>query len=233
MRVDLAGRQFGCLTSLCPAGYRESSHTQLWHCRCGCGKDIIVGGNNLVSGNSESCGCVHGIAISDPITHAQFTALVVYDLARGVFNRRVAGRHYQVGDTLGFLDNSNGYVRLSIESKKYWAHRAAWFYVTGQWPEKQIDHIDRNRANNAWQNLREATQTQNNANAKKPINNTSGYKGVFFNSETNLFVAQIGFQNKNYQLGGYVDVVEAAKAYDAAAIKFFGEYARINFEQVA
>ena len=60
----------------------------------------------------------------------------------------------------------SGYYRLGFEGLDYYQHHLAWYYVTGIWPEEQIDHIDRNKGNNAFANLREATSQENTQNSK-------------------------------------------------------------------
>lgn len=228
-RANLTGQIFGHLTVVRFDKPLPSGHTALWRCRCSCGKEVSIRANNLVSGNSESCGCQHGLPVDYPIKHSQLLALVKYQPRTGKFIRTMPGRHCATGDVLGSLDKSNGYVRVTIEGKKYWAHRLAWFYTLGAWPEKQIDHKDTNRANNKWSNLRIATQTQNNGNCVLPKTNTSGFKGVSFDTRRKCFVAQIGHQGKNHYLGRFIKAEDAALKYDKAANSFFGEYARTNF----
>lgn len=100
--------------------------------------------------------------------------------------------------------------------------------MTGEWPEKQVEHKDINRANNAWSNLRLATQTNNNANHPKRSDNTSGFKGVGTTKAGRSF-AQIRFKGQHYYLGAYDTAEEAARVYDAKLIEFHGEFARTNF----
>src|ERR1044071_2910394 len=75
--------------------------------------------------------------------------------------------------------HSFGYRILRIDGKLYRAGRLVWLYMTGEWPEV-IDHIDLDRANDKFNNLRDATYSQNGQNKRKQSNNTSGYKGVTY-----------------------------------------------------
>lgn len=92
-----------------------------------------------------------------------------------------------------------------------------------------VDHRDRNGLNNQRANLRAATQQGNTANSKKPSDAmTSKYKGVWFDSARGKWAARIGFNNRGIHLGRFLTEAEAAKVYNDAAIKLFGEFARIN-----
>ena len=91
-----------------------------------------------------------------------------------------------------------------------------------------IDHIDGNTLNNQKINLRICTQSQNCGNQKIPINNTTGFKGVQFNKIQNRYYAQITVNKKNIYLGSFIDPIDAAKAYNEAAIKYKGEFANLN-----
>ena len=83
----------------------------------------------------------------------------------------------KIGDIAGAV-NSGGYVSIGLYGRRYYAHRLAWLYVTGYWPETIIDHRDRQRNNNRFANLRLATDTENAHNASIKKNNTSGVPGV-------------------------------------------------------
>jgi hypothetical protein len=92
----------------------------------------------------------------------------------------------------------------------------------------QVDHKDRNGLNCQRDNLRPATDTQNRANSKILASNTSGYKGVSWHKRAGKWAAAIQFKGKKYHLGLFHLAAEAAEAYNAAAVKFFGEYASLN-----
>jgi hypothetical protein len=92
-----------------------------------------------------------------------------------------------------------------------------------------IDHVNGDGLDNRRYNLRVTTQAQNATNTRRRSNNTSGFKGVSWHAECKAWRAQIRTGSKSYHLGLFATPEEAARAYDAAAIERFGQYARINF----
>ena len=93
------------------------------------------------------------------------------------------------------------------------------------------DHIDRDGLNNQRSNLRLATRSQNKANQKKHWKGTSKYKGVSWCSRDKVWTVRIKCTSKTINLGNFKDEIEAAKAYDIAAISFFKEFANLNFKE--
>jgi hypothetical protein len=167
--------------------------------------------------------------------------LMDYDPEAGRFTRIGAARpqsaHY-AGKPIGHLKhgshaNGGGYRLISVEGRRYRAHHLAWFYMTGEWPQTDIDHINGDRDDNRWCNLRSATRSQNIANMKTPSNNTSGIKGVSWSASHRKWRAQIGIgkcANGYYYtkfLGRFDTKEEAAEAYRVAAEARFGEFARL------
>lgn len=164
------------------------------------------------------------------LTHESLVAALSYDGGTGVFT----WRSYRTGTapkgaTAGNINtNKNGrkYLRICIDGKAFLAHRLAWFYVHGEWPELQIDHIDGDGLNNRIENLREATVSQQNQNRRMHKNNTSGVKGITWKKRRGKWQAQIEHQGKAIYLGSFENKEAAAEAYAVAAKKYHGEFAR-------
>lgn len=131
------------------------------------------------------------------------------------------------GKKVGWM-HDQGYCCLTINNKKYKLHILAWFYMTGVWPKVDIDHIDNNRSNNKWLNLREATPSQNGANSLLNTNNTSGYKGVSWNKIRQKYEVYIKIGYTKKHLGLYKTLEKSSAVYDEAALKYFGEFALTN-----
>lgn len=120
----------------------------------------------------------------------------------------------------------DGYVSISALGFKYLAHRLAWFYVHGVWPENIIDHINNDRTDNRIENLREASENSRNQGLRS--DNTSGFRGVSFSKEHGKWVARIVHNYRQHVLG-YFDVKEdAIAAYNRQADEFHGAFARLN-----
>lgn len=90
------------------------------------------------------------------------------------------------------------------------------------------DHRDRDQLNNQRDNLRPCTRTQNLMNRGLLTSNTTGYKGVSFTSREGKYRAYINYEQKQKHLGYFDCPIEAAKAYNRAAKRFYGEFARLN-----
>lgn len=147
------------------------------------------------------------------ITHERLLKLFTYDEKSGVFTRRVAtGRRgcHRAGELAGTIQN-HGYQVISIDKKRYMAHRLAWFYVRAVWPSGDLDHINGDKLDNRIANLREATRKQNMQNVRQHKHNTSGYKGVAWHSQRNKWRAYIFDSYRQIHLGLF-DSREAAYA---------------------
>lgn len=100
--------------------------------------------------------------------------------------------------------------------------------MTGSWPKGVIDHINGDPSDNRFSNLREATQSQNCANARKSKNNTSGVKGVHWDRVNKKWRATIMHKRRQITIGRFDTIKQAAAAYEAKAAALFGEFARTS-----
>ena len=130
----------------------------------------------------------------------------------------------KVGKPAGWI--SLGYRRIAINGKEYPISHLAWLITYERWPIGDVEHKDLNRSNNKISNLREATRSQNMANGSLQSNNKSGYRGVCWRKSSKKWLAQIHVDGKKYWLGTFRDKKDAHKAYQNAAEKYFGEFAR-------
>ena len=134
------------------------------------------------------------------ITQEKLKELLGYDSDTGVFTwivKRQGVKHRAMAGTL----NSNGHRQIMVGGKLYLAHRLAFLYVTGSWPEDQTDHVNHRRDDNRWSNLREVSHTENGRNQSKPKRNTSGVVGIFWNKQVSKWQAQIRVNGKPIHLG--------------------------------
>lgn len=153
--------------------------------------------------------------------------LLDYDPTTGVFRWRVSRGQLKAGSIAGAFD-SFGHRQIRINRRKYLAHRLAWLYVTGAWPDGDLDHEDLDPANNRFANLRLATPAQNQHNRALQKNNTSGFKGVSFRRRTGNWSAYIGINWKKQHLGCFSSPEAAHEAYVKASRKLHGNYGRVE-----
>jgi HNH endonuclease len=158
------------------------------------------------------------------LTAKRLREILHYDPETGIFLWRVAMyQKVQPGDLAGTF--SHGYWQIGIDYKQYRAHRLAWLYMTGRWPRKNIDHKDKDRAHNAWANLREATHSQNSINMNVRRDSKSKKTGVDWRPAKGKWRARITVGGVTFCLGHYVDFEPAKAARIAAEVKYFGEFA--------
>lgn len=126
--------------------------------------------------------------------------------------------------------NAQGYIQIEArfegKRKVVYGHRAAFLLTEGSWPSGVVDHANGDRSDNRIENLRKCEQVDNCANQFMHRNNTSGYKGVT-KLKDGLYAAYYG-KNGYRHLGRFGCPIAAAKAYDEAAIRVYGEFAKTN-----
>lgn len=163
---------------------------------------------------------------TDLVTQFRLKDLLHYDPETGEFTWLLTvNSRVPAGRVAGCLDRSVGYWQIRIDGKRYYAHRLAWLYMTGDFPPNQVDHRNRNRLDNRWDNLRAATNGQNGQNSKP--RGVSKYKGVCWSKSNRKWQAQAQFNGKTHYLGIYDTEEAAAKAYAAFAAEHFPKFARL------
>lgn len=161
------------------------------------------------------------------LTQELLKKILHYNRVSGLFTWKKRGRGRTFGKAVGCII-SKGYVHIWISGQSYKAHRLAWLYIHGKFPENDIDHINGIRDDNSLANLRACTRAENCRNQRKGINNTSGFKGVYLCKRSNKWFAQIRCRGKAIYLGIFDDKKEAALAYNKKALNVFGQFARLN-----
>lgn len=158
------------------------------------------------------------------ITAADLRKILSYDAATGHFTWRTPRPKVRVGMRAGYVHH-RGYRYIEIDARAYAEHRLAWLYVTDKWPKDQLDHINRGRDDNRFENLREASNAQNRANSKHA--NRTGFKGVSYmpRLREKPYGAQITVDRKVRWLGSYATAEEAHQAYLKAARHYHGVFA--------
>lgn len=147
------------------------------------------------------------------ITQARLKGLLDYEPGTGHFVWReqrngAAGRGMRAG-----REKHNGYRVIVLDQICYREHRLAFLYMTGEFPPEDVDHINGNRNDNRWCNLRPATRAENCQNQARRSNNASGHTGVHRHSQNGTWIAQITVLGRKQHLGSFASVAEAKRAY--------------------
>jgi len=158
------------------------------------------------------------------MTQDELKALLEYDPETGVWIwRQRRNSRADVGSVAGFVRKADGYRIIgNVFGKNRKSSRLAWFYMTGYWPDYDIDHVNGDKADDRWCNLRAATVTQNIANGRTRKDNASGVKGV--DLYRGRWRAQIQVEGRKRHLGYFGTIEAASAAYVAAAKLAFGEF---------
>lgn len=150
-------------------------------------------------------------------TPQELQAAFDYDPSTGVLRWKIRpAQRMHVGDVAGGL-KADGYVGIRLRGKTHQAHRVAWAIVAGTWPTGDVDHIDGDKANNRWSNLRDVSEAVNMQNQRRAQRgNQSGHLGVHWHPRRNEWRAVIKVDGRNRQIGAYKTADEASAAYIAA-----------------
>lgn len=151
------------------------------------------------------------------LTAERLREVLHYDPENGQFTWLISRRgHIKAGSIAGCLDD-RGYRGIKIDQILCRAHRLAWLYMTGAWPDCEIDHINQLKYDNRFSNLRAVNRRQNEQNKLMRSDNKSGFKGVSLHKASGKWQAFISVRGKSIYLGKYDDPLAAHKAYCSAA----------------
>lgn len=145
-----------------------------------------------------------------------------------IFWREPTGKRasFLRGKLAGHSGHAFGYVMICIDGVDYKRHRLVWFAVHKKWPAEELDHINGDRADDRIENLREASKAQNMWNAKTPVTNVSGRKGVSWYEPRKCWRVTIRVNGKPIY-GGKFKSLEAAKgARERLEKKYHGSFSR-------
>ena len=158
------------------------------------------------------------------LTAGSLKEILDYNPGTGIFSWKIyRNRPAKLGQKCGCVRDGK-YFCISINYVDYFAHRLAWLYMTGEWPENTVDHKNRIKTDNRWCNLREATYSQNIANSPNR-QNSSGYRGSYKRKDRkNMWRAVIMKEGKRINLGYYKSAKEAHDAYLKGRKILFGEF---------
>lgn len=152
------------------------------------------------------------------LTAARLRERLVYDPKTGAFAHACNGRGFGEGNRTGCV-TKRGYVVITLDYVTHRAQRLAWLYMTGEWPDGEVDHIDGNRANNKWSNLRVVDRAGNAQNQRHPHpRNKAGMFGACA-GKYGRYRARIRVRGQRIELGTYKTAEEAHAAYVAAKRK--------------
>ena len=140
----------------------------------------------------------------EKLSHSQKSALR--------FNSLFAGKE-------AFITPLNGYRSGNIFGTMMMAHRCAWAWVHGEWPNGQIDHINGVRSDNRLSNLRIVDNSENQKNAKLRSDNSSGCPGVMFDRNQKKWTAKIHERGKRIWLGSFEQLSDAINARKQAEVR--------------
>ena len=239
--IDITGNKYGRLTVIRigdPLIKKNGKKENRWICKCDCGNpdEILVLGYNLKNGNTKSCGCLH---YENAVLQGRRNAIEtgkrnkkynIYDLSndygigyttkgeRFIFDKE---DYDLIKDYCWYID-SNGYVVNKSSNHILLFHRLVTNTLNNE--DVQIDHIFHHKNDNRKSQLRIVSPSQNHMNKTIQSNNTSGYRGVWWDDRIHKWIAEIGAYGKKYYLGSFVDLDEAVIQRKIAERKYFGEF---------
>ena len=163
------------------------------------------------------------VVVRSTLTQEKLKEILDYDSENGVWTwLRPTSNRVKRGDIAGKRLN-NGYTYIGVQGKLIAAHRLAFLWFEGRFPEDFVDHINRERSDNRWSNLRKATQSENLRNGKIKITNTTGARNVSKKDGGYRVRLQVG--GRELYVGIYPDLELAQLVADEARDLYYGQFA--------
>jgi hypothetical protein len=154
------------------------------------------------------------------LSRDELQRIFLYDAETGILTRRATGRR------AGSLNVPRNRWIVSVKGRFHYQHRVIWCMAYGDWPPKEIDHINGDCSDNRLANLRLADSAQNKWNMRQHDRNKSGCTGVEYDKRKKAWVARISVYRRRIYLGKFGTKEEAIAARTAAVTKHRGEFAR-------
>ena len=155
------------------------------------------------------------------LTQSQLQSIFTYDPFTGVVTW-THGVSNMPANSIAGCTNQSGYKVVTVEGKSFRLQRVIWILMFGHIPDGfYVDHINGNKLDNRLQNLRLATNSQNQQNRPAPKNNTSGYRGVTWHKQANKWMARLCHNKRRITIGFYDTPHEAYQAFKNEAKRLF------------
>lgn len=156
------------------------------------------------------------------LTYEELLRQLSYDPDIGIFRWRITNLRHLAGERAGSRYDSKGRRRIEINNVRIKEHRLAVFYMTGKWPIEEVDHKNRIGFDNRWENLREATNSQNKHNSVLRTDNTFGHRAIQF--VRGKWSVRIGHNRKMIELGLFDTLEEALIVRNEKYQELYGEF---------
>lgn len=163
------------------------------------------------------------MSMSKSLKIERLRQMLSYNSDTGILTWAKSPRYgIEVGSKAGCYRKKDGYECVRLDGKLYLVHRLVWFWVHGEWPVHELDHVNGERTDNRIANLRLATRRQNSGNTRAHRDSEVPLKGVSVCRKSGRYRARLN----NKTIGYFSTPEEAHRAYVAAAEAHFGEFAR-------
>jgi len=211
----MKGKFFGCFEVVEFSGKGKNGQ-YMWLCRCSCGAEKIIFGHHLRNNEYKTCKVTRFYKENEYYIGINHEGDIKFKFDEKHLNR-VRQHNWHI--------DGEGYVITKIKNERIKLHN----FLTNSASDMEVDHINHDLLDNRDCNLRICLHEENCYNRRKQKGNYSSiYKGVYWAKVKKKWIAKIGFKEKRIWIGTFYNEIDAAKAYNAKAIKLFGEFAKLN-----